>query len=182
MLNGWRRYELLRPIERRPGWWLRGQYLTWYDREMTARCIASIGSAHRGKRENPDPETLTQELEIARQHLRIPPGEEGGHESEYSCGMYLCPTRETLSKATQWFGWGSGIDAAVVAWGAVAEYERGWRAEHARIEHIIIRNAKLLGDQVGEAVKDLSQRYGVGVQVEMDPPSWESREWMPWWG
>ena len=61
------------------------------------------------------------------------------------------------------------VEVETIAWGRVAEYDRGWRAEHVRIRHIWILSRYIRSDYkkyLDAIVSALRVRYGVNVEVD----------------
>lgn len=88
-----------------------------------------------------------------------PPDEECG------CGIYVVNSIDAHELHT-------GIRAAVVGWGKVIHYERGWRVEKCRIERLFVWESKASNQKLMDALS----RYAP-VEIVPDPPQMPDYEY-----
>lgn len=95
-----------------------------------------------------------------------------------SCGYYAYKKREDAEVHGQ-----GQILARIEVWGRIAEHERGYRCEHARIKELFLLDS--LG-YLGEQVKSLEKRYKIPVTILKGKDAWISESpsassWLnPW--
>jgi hypothetical protein len=145
VVTGWRGYSLLRDYEGRDSdaVKLKGSFgMPWESRRMTAACV------QRG-----DAESATEERQIwAADHL--------ARRSSCDCGIYAYKTRgQGLSDRDLISSQSYAAVAQMVLWGYVYEHSNGYKAQHARIERLIVAPG------MAEFVEPLEARYEVPVEI-----------------
>jgi hypothetical protein len=116
---------------------LAGTYLWWYDAKLTAKCLVL-----------PD-----DDGRAAANHLT---------RGTCSCGIYILRDRPSKNLFINWW---RPVLVYCTGWGAIAEYERGWRVQYAKIERILVP-ADLCAGRVTHIADGLRQRYHVPVDIE----------------
>lgn len=158
MLRGYRRYRLVRG---RDSAHLHGVLIPWMSAILSAECIPwELGGNGRWKKfDDEQREALRRD---AAEHLSMATPPCG---SQNSCGIYITETRQQLEGAVYGFG---DVEVQMVGWGKVADYERGWRVEHARIEHIwLLANQMHLNEETLDGIVSLlGVRYGCLVTID----------------
>lgn len=141
----------------------------WPSPQMTAECLTDqlmefmTDFGEMGPAKIPDDDRHM----VCVSHLRELQGEHLGS----GCGIYLIPDRKDLSAVTHGFG---SVDVQCIAWGTVAEYQVGYRAEKVRMEHIILdpfrveqylltHKRKITVAEIDMLERELGYRYGVYV-------------------
>lgn len=180
MIRGYRRYTLAFDRDM-PGAYLKGMILPWFTSVQTAECLeAPHNQTYREQFLNEWGDVEHDQLKrTAAEHLSQ---YEGEHSGENSCGIYFVDQREDLGYAVHQMG---NVEALVHGWGQIAEYAKGFRAQHVRIEHIILlqRVMNSLPYDVDKVLSDLRTRYGCVVSVDSETlPDDLNPEKHWWWG
>lgn len=115
--------------------------LTWNKPEMRAACKVHSFRSPNEKQINPR-FTRKQDFKRARKHLLEPDGQRPRlyeYSDSCACGIYIARSVDELIRQgylSYMFGTLGVVAAAVIGWGATVEYEKCWRVEFARVEHI----------------------------------------------
>lgn len=114
----------------------------WNERELIAIC-------KKGAR------AKEAQLALAAVHL--------ANDIDCSCGIYITKS-EHIADYTSF-----PVLAAVTGWGGYVEYEKGWRVQYARIEHLWVNYN---GKKVDIDLDILAEKYGVAVEATTNVGSW----------
>jgi len=167
MLRGYRRYRLVRESDSAH---LHGVLIPWMSAIHSAECIPwKLGGNGKWKSFDDDQrEGLRRE---AAEHLAM---DDPPCSSQHSCGIYMTETRADLEGVVYAFG---DVEAQMIGWGRVADYERGWRVQHARIEHIwlLANHIGVNAEALEHVASQLSVRYGCLVTVDTESSPYDLR-------
>lgn len=167
MLRGYRRYRLVRG---RDSVHLHGVLIPWMSAIHSAECIPwKLGG--NGKWKTFDEGQRDALRRDAAEHLTM---DDPPCSSQHSCGIYMTSSREELEGVVYGFG---DVEVQMVGWGKVADYERGWRVEHARIEHIwLLANHMALSEETLTEIQSLLRvRYGCLVTIDGEASPYDLR-------
>ncbi len=78
------------------------------------------------------------------------------------CGIYSLKDRDDLRRVP----FRANVDALVVMWGTVREYQRGYRAEHVRIERLYIPEGFRHAHNTHDISSQLKDQFGFEVELE----------------
>ena len=159
MIQGYRAYQLYHTPDN--FWLLKGMWLPWPGRELTAECFYSGFGDMADRVDQPRDPTRKAKFEEhiqSMEKVKHPPN--GGE-----CGIYIVETEADI-----WRGMGDPkVRAFVTGWGLTAEYEHGWRCQFVRIEHIEIQKNIRWHESLEEIIQDLAERYQVPISLAWDP-------------
>jgi len=164
MLQGRRSWKLIQSPD--DDWVLHGMFLPWLSTDLTSECLSEEVRKQSGFSHQPDP--------VARDRFRshIIRMERNSCVFGAECGIYLLNDNVPIGSSTLGT---SNVEGVILGWGMCAEYENGWRVEHARILHLRLMPNVRYWDNLADIVHDLKRRYDVPVEMGWDPKDGETK-------